>query len=178
MNPLPKYQLERQTIILHEQQQQGRKHEEPKDSETAHEQPSGISAHTPSSKSSLGADKRRKKVNQLNDGLALQIAHTKLLHPTPVIAMKYSSILETIDKLETLSDEMDPTSDTMVQSDEDKRSNHTTPESHVPLGNSQRIPTIYLKRTTIRSNVLLMRRSFPIFAICFGPFFFFFFFAQ
>lgn len=73
------------------------------------------------------------------------MAHPKLLHPTPTVAMKYSPILEAIVKLETLSQMMHPTSEITIQSDEAKETNVPTSESHASLGEIQKMPIIHLK---------------------------------
>ena len=132
MEPLLGRQLKRQTILLDEQQLQERKHKQPtKETAGTTDKSPGVSAQTPSI---LEADKGGKKAGQLNDGLALRVAHPKLIHPTPVVATKHSSILKAIDKLEILAQTMDLTSVIKVQPEEEQKSVLPTPNCHEPQG--------------------------------------------
>lgn len=131
MNPLLGHQLKRQTILLDEQLLQEQKHNQPtEETMTKADKSSGISLQTQSFDSILEADKGGKKAGRLNDGLALRMAHPNLFHPTPVVATKYSPILEAIDRLEIFALTMDQTSEIIVQPEEEQKHVLPTPNCH------------------------------------------------
>ncbi|KAF9922377.1 hypothetical protein FBU30_007488 [Linnemannia zychae] len=85
-----------------------------------------------------------------NDDPVIQIAHTHLHHPTPVIATKNSSVIKAIEKLEMLSQVSEPTMSVSEQFDIKQMLNykcyHSTDESSIH-------PTVqYLHEAAIASN--------------------------